>query len=193
MTRTITDLTDFTEVEDTIADWVEECSQLPLIKGQSKTYWQGFDFERKRPYATLNIITQKTGGEPWTLKEDVTEGNVDKKQVTIYQPFVWSVDINFFTDSYTEDGDAIRETARRYAQRLQNRAFLDDNKRILQLINVSYAQLGQTGTGTSIQDEDKYIQQSGVEFRFNGIARTKITDTDFFETIADPTINLSEA
>jgi hypothetical protein len=189
--RTIEDLTDFSLVEDTIADWVEAASVLPEIEDGSKTYWGGFDFERKRPYATLNIVTQSSTGKPWAERSTVG-GNL---QTILFAPFTWSVDINFYVDSYNdgdeEDGTAIRKTARHYAQRLQNRAFLEDNRNILDAENIAYAQLGQTITGLNIQDEDKYIQQASTEFRFNGIAQTKITDSDYFKTINDPTITLS--
>lgn len=189
--RTIEDLTDFSDIEDKIADWVDSASDLPEIPGFPKTYWGGFDFERKRPYATLNIVSQSTTGKPWAERSTVS-GNL---QTILFAPFTWNVDINFFTNAYNdgdeEDGSAIRETARHFAQRLQNRAFLDDNKNILDAVNIAYAQLGQTVTGLNSPDDDKQIKQASVEFSFNGIAQTKITDTDFFETVTDPTITLS--
>ena len=189
--RTIEDLTDFIAVEDAIADWVESASNLPEIEGGSKTYWAGFDFERKRPYATLNIVTQSTTGKPWTTRSTVN----GKLQAILFAPFKWNVDINFFTNTYNDDdegdGSPIRETARHYAQRLQNRAYLEDNKNILDAENIAYAQLGQTVTGINIQDDDKQIKQASVEFSFNGIAQTKITDTDYFNTIEDPTTTYS--
>ena len=189
--KTITDLTDLTDIEDKIADWVEAASNLPLIEGQSRTYWAGFDFERKRPYATLGIVTQSTTGKPWEERSTVN----GELQTILFAPFAWSVDINFFTDSYNEgdegDGSVIRETARHFAQRLQNRAFLEDNKNILDAVNIAYAQLGQTVSGLNADDEDKRIQQASVEFRFNGIAQTKIVETDFFDTVTTPDTTLS--
>lgn len=191
--RTIEDLTDFSDIEDKINDWVKSASNLPDIPDGSKTYWSGFDFKRKRPYATLQIVNQSTTGKPWAERSTVS-GNL---QTILYAPFTWNVDINFFVDSYNdgleEDGSPIRETARHFAQRLQNRAFLEDNKNILDAVNVAYAQLGQTVTGIVTQDEDKYIQQASVEFSFNGIAQTKITDTDYFATIEDLTITVDDS
>ena len=191
--RTVTDLTDFTDIEDKISDWVEAASDLPEIEGQEKTYWNGFDFTRKRPYATLNIVSQSSPGKPWEERETVAGG----LQTTMYAPFFWSVDINFYVDSYDDGfegtGAAIRETARTYAQRLQNRAFLPDNQNILDAVDLSYGQLGQIVTGIQSPDEDKQIQQASVEFRFNGIAQTQVVDSDYFETVTTPDTTLSGA
>lgn len=192
MTRTIEDLTDFTDIEDKIADWVDSASDLPEVPGFPRSYWGGFDFERKRPYATLNIVSQSTTGKPWAKRSTVS-GNI---QTILYAPFTWNVDINFFVSAYNdsdeEDGSVIRMTARHYAQRLQNRAFLEENKNILDAVNVAYAQLGQTVTGINSIEDDKVVKQASVEFSFNGIAQTKITDTDWFATVKDPTITLIE-
>jgi len=191
MTTTITDLTDLAEIEDSIALWVEAASTLPTVVGQAKAYWAGFDFERKRPYATLGIVSQTTLGKPWS---EITTVSMEM-QTILFAPFAWSVDINFYTDSYNDgdddDGTVIRLTARHFAQRLQNRAFLTENKNILDAVNIAYAQLGQTVSGSGADDEDKRIQKASVEFRFNGIIQTKIIETDFFDTVTTPTTTLS--
>ena len=191
MTITINDLTDFTLVEDAIADFVEEISQLPEIEGRTKTSWSGFDFARVRPYATLEIVTQRTVGKPWTRRADLGTGNDIIKQKILYHPYHWSVDITFYTDAYDDDGVAIRETARFYAQRMQNRAFIPSVRSFLDAQNIAYGQVGSVMSGSVGQEEDQFIHQASIEFRFSGIAQTEITDTDFFTSVTDPTITLS--
>ena len=191
MTITITDLTDFSLVEDAIADFVDEVSQLPVIAGRTKTSWSGFDFERVRPYATLEVVTQQTVGKPWSSRESVPSGDDVIREQTLYHPFHWSVDITFYTDAYDDDSVAIRETARFYAQRMQNRSLIPSLRSALDEQEIKYGQIGSVVSGTAAQEEDQFIHQASVEFRFSGIAQTKIADTDYFETVSDPTITLS--
>lgn len=188
----ISDLTDYSLIEDKIAEFIEEASQLPSVEGGSKTNWVGFDYKKKRPYASLGIVTQKTVGKPWYGLSKEVDGGTELRQTIIYHPFFWSIDINFYTDSYSEEtGKAIRETARFYAQRLQNRALIPNIRSILDSVEISYGQVGSVVSGSSTQEEDQFIQQASVEFQFNGIAQTKITDTNFFESVTTPEITLS--
>jgi len=191
MTVTIDDLTDFSAVEDAIADFVDEASQLPEIEGRTKTSWVGFDFEIQRPYATLGIVTQKTVGKPWAVRANLTEGGGIVKQTILNHPFEWSVDVTFYTDSYDEDGAAIRETARTYAQRVANRAMLPQVRAILAEQDIAFGQMGTIVGGAAIQEVDQFIQQATIEINFRGIAQTEITDTDYFTSVDTPTITLS--
>lgn len=186
MSRTVEDLTDFSLIEDAIADFIEASSDLPEIDGKSKSYWSGFDFERSRPYAVINPITQSTQGQAWTSLDKT--GSYLK--YTLYHPFKMTVSVSFFTDNYDEETrEPIREDARRYAQRLYNRAA--ENTNLLSSVNIAYHPMNQNVNAIIVQEDDKYIKQATIDLMFSGVAETRITETDYFETIADPTINLT--
>lgn len=188
MTQTITQLTDFTKVEDAIEKWVQDGSGIPTV------FWAGFGNPRSRPYSILNVITQSTPGQPWTSKETIGESPNKIIQTTYYQPFNWVVQVDFYVDSFDEQGKAIRQQARFYAQQLKNRAYMPQIKKILDNEKIAFHPVRQN-VGGSIDcnsDDDKYIQQAIIEFAFSGVVETVLSDTDYFETITTPTVNYNE-
>ena len=178
MATEIAQVTDFSAVENAIADWVESVSALPKLKGSPKTTWAGFDIKRKRPFALVRVISQRVPAQPWTSKEMVVENGIDKYVTTYYEPWEWMVSATFFSDSYTKAGKPIRENARHYAQQAVNRSKFPTNQTILREI--------QTNT-----DSDKYIHQATVDFMFSGIAVTDVKDSDFFTSVTEPELILS--
>ncbi|MBU2648516.1 hypothetical protein KKI24_27665 [bacterium] len=193
MTQTIEQITDFSTIEDAIEAWVLSASGLSSLtatkdsKGNTipKVRWAGFDLPRKRPYAVITIVSQPSQGHPWSSRVK-TDDYVEK---TYSHPFAWNTQISFFTDSYDENGAAIRATAYRFAQNTLNRAFLVPAKSLLDAVNIAYAPMSQNIQPGVLEgvDSDKYIHQASVEFTFSGIAQTKLKDTDWFETITVPT------
>lgn len=181
--KTVEDLTDFSKIEDVIAKFIETASGLPEIIGQSRTYWSGFDFARLRPYAVINPISQFTTGQPWIKREFVN----DNFEYILSHPYILTYQASFYTDNYNpETREVIREDAKRYAQRLANRASVHID--ILAKEEVVYIPENKSVNAFSLEEDDKYLKQANIELKFSGIAKTKITESDYFETIENPEI-----
>ena len=193
MTTEIVQITDFPALEDAIEAWAILGSGLPLttIDGidQPQAHWEGFSLDRKRPYVLINSLPQPTQGQPWTVLTKINESGADKLQRIYNHPFKWNISFTFYTDAYDENGAVIRQQAKFYAQQLVNRAYLAPVKSLLDAESISFNPLNQTPVPGVIEatDEDKYIHQATIDYRFEGIAQTTLKDTDFFETITTPT------
>lgn len=197
MTQEIVQVTDFSAIEDAIELWALTGSALPQLQDDtgndlSKVSWEGFSFERKRPYGVLSIVSDLSPGRPCTEQSKINEAGTDKIQTTFKSLFKWNVQIAFYQDSYDEDGNAIRTTARQYAKNLVDRYTLPPIKSILQSKNIAFHPLSRNIRGNVLDntDDDKYIHQAIVEFRFSGINEIALKDSDFFETINDPAVTL---
>jgi|GEM_PF-4593363 len=192
MTREIVQETDFTAIEDAIEAFILAASGLPTDK--TRVFWSGNDFQRERPYAVLSQLPQSSTGHPWSRFERVIEATVQKRKNTYYQPFQWNTQVKFLTDSFTSDGrkkTPVRMVAYRYAQNTLNRAFLPPIKEILEAQEIAYNPVSENimpGV-LPMMDDDKYIHQATIEFVFSGLAKTAVKDSDYFETIEDPTFN----
>ncbi len=201
MTQEIEQITDFEAIEDAIELWVSTGSTLgeldPIEDDNgnfwSRVNWQGFQFDRKRPYATLSIVSDLSPGQSCVSQEMIIESSVDKIQTTYSKLWKWNVQVSFFQDSYDEDGNAIRDTARQYAKNLVDRYDIAPVKDILSDLSIAFHPLNKNIQGIVLPntDEDKYIHQASIEFRFSGINEIALKDTDFFETIDDPTVTLT--
>jgi len=194
MTQEIEQVTDFTAIEDAIELWALTGSALPQVTGEDqKVLWQGFEFERQRPYATLSIVSDLSPGRACTTQSKINEAGIDKIQTTYNYLFKWNVQVAFYQDSYDEDGNAIRVTARQYAKNLVDRYQLAPIRKILTDESIAFHPLSRTIQGNVLpnSDDDKYIHQAIIEFRFSGINTINLKDSDFFTTIDDPTVTLS--
>jgi len=193
MTQEILQITDFPGIENAIEAWVILGSGLPLIVKnsipQAQAHWEGFATKRIRPYVLINSLPQPTQGQPWKVRSRVSESGTDKLNDVYNHPAKWNISFTFFTDAYDEDGKAIRQQAKFYAQQLVNRAYLPPVKSLLSVVNVSFNPLNQTPVPGVIEatDDDKYIHQATIDYRFEFVAQTGIKDSDFFETVTTPT------
>lgn len=199
MTQEIVQITDFPAIEDAIEAWAILGSGIPLttINGvdEPQAHWEGFSLNRVRPYILINSLPQPTQGQPWITRSMITESGTEKIQKIYNHPFKWNTSFTFYTDAYDSDGVVIRQQAKFYAQQLVNRAYLEPVKSLLDAQKVSFNPINQTPIPGVIPnvDEDKYIHQATIDYRFEGVAQTALKDTDFFEEIADPTLTLAEA
>lgn len=198
MTQEIVQVTDFTAIEDAIELWSETGSALPQLQDEKdndlpKVSWSGFTIERKRPYATLSIVSDLSPGQSCTNQESITEATIDKIQTTYKKIWKWNVQISFFQDSYDSDGNAIRTTARQYAKNLQDRYDIPPVRNILTDAGISFQPLNRTIQGNVLPntDDDKYIHQATIEFRFSGVNEIQLKDSDFFTSVDDPTVTLA--
>lgn len=194
MTQEIVQDTDFSAVEDAIELWAATGSVLPQLQDKdnndlSKVSWEGYEFERKRPYGVLSIVSDMSPGSPCTTK-GLVEGFYQTVQTYIFN---WNVQIAFFQDSYDDDGIAIRATARKYAKNLQDNYRMPPIASILQDQNIAFQPLSRTiqpGVLPDV-DGDKYIHQAIIEFHFQGINQITLKDSDYFTSIENPDVTLS--
>ena len=198
MTQEIVQVTNFEAIENAIELWAATGSALPQLqddKGNdlSKVSWSGFEFERKRPYGVLSIVSDLSPGRACTSQEMINESGTDKIQTTYKYSYKWNVQIAFYQDSYDSDGNAIRTTARQYAKNLVDRYQLAPIRKILTDESIGFQPLARNIQGDVLPntDDDKYIHQAIVEFRFNGINEIALKDSDFFTSVDDPTVTLS--
>lgn len=201
MTIEIEQVTDFTAIEDAIADWIKAASGLPdyatatlpsdksYLDGGRAIYWEGSEFERIRPYILITPISQPTQGQPWERKELINDAGTDKWQTTYLQPFKWTVQFTAYVDTYDTTHRKIRTTAYRYMQNVINRSFIPSVANILEAEEIAFHPMGQTIVPNVLAatDDDKYIQQASLEYVFSGVAQTKEKDTDFFTSVTTPT------
>lgn len=198
MTIVITQVTDLSVVEDTIEAWIiassgmaaaqdENANDMPIVR------WQGSDLPRQRPYISCNIVSQMNTGQPdWA--QVLSSGTY---KTTYKELAKWNVQIGFFTDSYDSTGAPIRQVARHYAQQLQKRWKAISVRNILDAQSIGVHPMNENIIGNILTtDEDKYIQQAIIEYRFSFINIFDVTDTDYFTSITTPTetnggINLS--
>ncbi len=201
MTQEIEQVTDFSAIEDAIELWVSTGSTLAELdpieddKGNfwSRVNWSGFEFERKRPYAVISIVSDLSPGQSCVSQKMITESSVDKVQTSYSKVWRWSVQISCFQDSYDDDGNAIRDTARQYAKNLVDRYDIAPVRDILADLSIAFHPLNKNIRGIVLPntDDDKYIHQATIEFHFSGINGIALKDTDFFETIDDPTVTFT--
>ena len=194
MTTEIVSQTDLSTVEDTIESWIIAASVLPDVLDDDgeilpKVRWQGLNLPRKRPYASVNVVSQLNPGQTDESQELINESGTDKYQTTLKELSKWNVQITFYSDSYDDEGVPIRTVARHYAQRLVNNWKTQPISNILDAQNITVAPLNENIIGNILPDtdDDKYIQQASIEYRFSFINRTDLKDTDFFTTITTPT------
>ena len=189
MTVEIEQLTDFTAIEDAIEAWIKAASGINTV------YWEGYSFERERPYILITPISQPTPGQAWSRKNSITESGVEKWQTKYYQPFRWSVQFTAYVDAYDARGNEIRMTAYRYMQNVINRAYIPSVRDLINNAGIASHPQTQTITPNVLPnvDPDKYIHRATLEYLFSGIVETLEKDTDFFTSVELPTINLAEA
>ena len=194
MATEIEQVTDFTAIEDAIELWTLTGSALPQADGEdSPVSWEGFNFKRDRPYGVLSIVSDLSPGRPDTEQSKINEAGTDKIQTNYKSLFKWNVQIAFYQDSYDTDGNAIRTTARQYAKNLVDRYSLPPIATILQDQNIAFHPLSRNIRGDVLPntDDDKYIHQAIIEFRFSGINEINLKDSDYFTNVSDPTVTLS--
>ncbi len=178
MTQEIIQITDFSAIEDAIESWVILGSGLPVTQidsiNQPQAHWEGFSLNRVRPFVSINSLAQPTMGQPWKTLERVNESGTDKLSYIYNQPFKWNISFTFYTDSYDENGAAIRQQAKFYAQQLVNRAYLPPVRALLSAQKMSFNPINQTPVPGVMPntDDDKYIHQATIDYRFEGIAQT---------------------
>jgi hypothetical protein len=198
MTITITQVTDLSVIEDTIESWIIAGSGMAAVQSSTGkdlpiVRWQGSDLPRKRPYISCNIVSQMNTGQP----DESQVFDSGTYNTTFKELAKWNVQINFFTDSYDSDGKPIRVVARHYAQQLQKRWKSVSVRNILDSQKMGVHPMNETILGNILtSDEDKYIQQAIIEYRFSFINIFDVKDTDYFTSITTPTetnggINLS--
>jgi len=194
MTQEIIQITDFQAIEDAIELWAATGSDLPQLQDAKKVdvpkvFWAGFDFDRKRPYGLLTIVSDLSPGQSCTDQEMVTVGAITSLQTVYSKLYVWNVQVQFFQDAYDINGDPIRVTARQYAKNLIDRYDIPPIRNILLAESIAFHPLGKNIRGdiADSQDEDKYIHQASVEFRFSGVNNIALRDTDYFTSITSPT------
>lgn len=194
MTTIITSNTNLSVIEDTIEAWIIAASVLPDVLDEDsnvlpKVRWSGYDTERKRPYASVDIISQVSPGQPDETNALFDDAGTDKYKSTFDELTIWGVQISFFSDSIDSDGAAIRTVARHYAQRLVNNWKTLPIRNILDAQGIAVHPINETIRGNILPavDDDKYIQQAIVEYQFSFIDQTDVVDTDYFLSITTPT------
>ena len=193
MTVEISRVTDLTAIETAIENWAINASGLP-DNGQILATWAGYDTDRVRPYVSLDFVSMPKTGRACISQSKINEGGTDKIQTLISSGRNWNIQMTFFTDAYDLDGIAVTERAQYYALNLLDRAYLVQNKDILDAVNIGYRQLSETILPRiDLQDDaDKAIHAAAIEFSFNIIVDTANKDSDFFTSIDTPTLDLTE-
>lgn len=194
MTTEIVSQTNLNTIEDTIESWIIAASAIPSVQDEDgndlpRVRWQGYDLGRKRPFASVNVVSQLNPGQPDKTQILVNESGTDKYKTTYKELSKWNIQITFYSDSYDEDGAPIRTVARHYAQRLVNNWKTPPVASLLDAQGITVHPLNENITGNILPDvdDDKYIQQATIEYRFSFINQTDLKDTDFFTTITAPT------
>jgi len=202
MTIEITQTTDLSVIEDTIESWIIASSGLTAVQDDDGNdlpivRWQGSTLPRKRPFASVNVVSQLNPGQPDNTQLLINDAGTDKINRTYRELTTWNTQITFFSDSYDSDGVPIRQVARHYAQQLQKRWKISTIRNILDAQGIAVHPMNETIIGNILtSDDDKYVQQASIEYRFSFINQTDVKDTDFFNSITTPTeenggINLS--
>jgi hypothetical protein len=194
MTVTIISNTNLSIIEDTIESWIVAASVLPDVLDSDgnilpKVRREGYGMERKRPYASMDIISQVSPGQPDETKVLFNDAGTDKYKSTFDELTVWTTQISFFSDSFNEDGSAVSSVARHYAQRLVNNWKTQPIRNILDAQGIAVHPINETIRGNILPavDDDKYIQQAIVEYQFSFVDQTDVVDTDYFLSIVTPT------
>ncbi|MCK5601211.1 hypothetical protein KAR91_05060 [Candidatus Pacearchaeota archaeon] len=193
MTIEISRETDLSAIETAIENWVISASGIPN-NGQIQATWAGYDTERIRPYVSMNFVSMPSMGRPCISQSKINEGGTDKIKTLYSNSDDWNIQMTFYTDAYDSDGEAVTERAQYYALNMKHRAFIPQNISILGSANIGYNKqsfsiLPLVDLNT---DEDKAIHQAAAEVSLNIVVDTASKDSDFFTTIDEPTLNLTE-
>jgi hypothetical protein len=180
MPITIEHLIDDNAIEDAVALYVEKCTGI-------NCYIEGYEYKRERPRAVLSIVNSTRDGKSWVKK--IKGLNIER---TYKKSAKVNIDIDFYTETYDEDGVAIKSNSKEYAKKLIDNMEIGLNKEPLENLGLKNVLANQTVVNESLIEDDKFIKMSSVELSFNYFHAFKLIDTDKITTIESPEIVISE-